>query len=139
MGQEILVGNGKGINRDRKNPLCACLGVFFLICLSTLFIANLLLLSIVCYYCTLLRVDHATISVNRPFIAIDLVDYDVLQLLLPCIWICDGDSNFGQDIILSEFPPIMLPISIWATQQKIVIKLILNSKSLNSLLAKLKV
>ena len=43
---------------------------------------------------TPLHVDHATASVNRPYVARVLVEYDVSRPLLPRIWISEGDSGF---------------------------------------------
>lgn len=47
--------------------------------------------------------DHATASVNRPYVIRVLVEYDVSRPLLPYIWIGEGHSDFWQDVILSGF------------------------------------
>ena len=41
-----------------------------------------------------LRVDRATAAINRPSVAHVLIEYDVSQLLLPRLWIGEGDDGF---------------------------------------------
>ena len=68
------------------------LPVYFMHCKPALF-------SITSAVGTHLRVDHATASVNRPYVAKVLVEYDISRPLLPRIWIGEGDSGFWQDVV----------------------------------------
>lgn len=49
-----------------------------------------------------LQVDHATTAVNRPLVARVLIEYDVLQPVLPKLWIGEGDDGFWQDVIFQR-------------------------------------
>ena len=63
------------------------LHVYFIHCKYALF-------SITTAIGTPLRVDHATVSVNRPSVARVLIEYDVSRPFLPHIWIGEGDTGF---------------------------------------------
>lgn len=67
------------------NPLLCLFGYHYLICLCILSLLSLLFFSIIVAIGTPLRVDHAATSINKPSVTRVLVEYDVLQPLLPRI------------------------------------------------------
>lgn len=68
------------------------LPVHFTHCKSVLFSVAIVINTHLC-------IDHVVASVNRPYIALVLVEYDVSLPLLSRILIGKGDSSFWQDVI----------------------------------------